>query len=129
MAHIAATETAKALDRLARMIERDERSMRRICEETKRLDVPERMHHSTLSNIFHLHDGRNMYLRQFFVLLKILNTTPLAFFAGGTRMAAVVDGLNHLPATDRQEIIQELIDQLARDPKNHRRIERIERSE
>jgi transcriptional regulator with XRE-family HTH domain len=110
MRSLAKKETATVIDRLRSLIESSDYSLRQLCQKTMYLEPPERIHHSTLSNILCHHPSRNLYLQQFLALLKLLKTTPEGFFMAPRWDAAllVVQAWEQLAPADRREILEQL---------------------
>lgn len=105
MNQIAEKEIHDIIDRLGALIRSGEDSLRQLCERTMLLDAPERIHHSTLSNILNHRPSRNLYLQQFLMLLKLLDTTPQQFFLGKDT-GLLAEAMDRLPKDDRQEVLE-----------------------
>lgn len=111
MPQIANDETAALIDRLHDLIKNAEPSLRELAESTHHLSPPERLHHSTLSNILNHRPDRNLYLQQLLVLLKLLRV-PLDEFVIGQRPAQVARAFSRLEPSEQRAIAASLADLL-----------------
>ena len=131
MTYLANKETKLILNRLNKLIKQSEDSMRIICGKTHSLDVPERIHHSTLSNILNFYEGKNLYLQQFLVLLKLLDSSPEEFFAGiNKKNRVILDAISTLDDPEIDIVINQLIKILENKPRTttiRKRLERLTR--
>ncbi len=96
-------EMKSVITRLAKLVKNHDESLGQLCERTMTLAAPERIHKTRLSPVLNQNKHFNLYLRQFLVLLKLLGTTPEAFFVG-TDQARLLKQLSRLPAAERREI-------------------------
>lgn len=100
-------ETLAVLERLRSMIRGSDRSLRGLCAQTAHLPAPERLYHSTLSNDLRGVPRYNLYLQQFLLLLRLLGTSPLAFFAGSEAGGWLAAAYHELGPSDRRRLLAE----------------------
>lgn len=117
--HIAGEATRVLLARLANEIRKAGFSLREVCAQTQDLDIPERIHHPTLSAIFRgaakKRDttNKNLYLQQFLALAKILGIPPEALLLGDIGSATVARAWLALDAPARRRINKRIQAELA----------------
>ncbi len=110
---IAEKEYRLATKRLKAMIVDSEYSLRGLCEKTQKLGPHERIYHSNMSEIFR-HTGKyNLSLQQFIMILKLLGTTPEAFFAGSREASTIADAFEKLDAKGKRAIAKSMATKLA----------------
>jgi len=119
MPNLAEKQTHLILNRLNKLIRDCDDSLRGICLKTQSLDIPERIYHSTLSNIFHFEEGKNLYLQQFLVLLKLVDSSPEQFFLGetSTKTKTISDAISTLDDKEVDIVINQVINILEKKPR------------
>lgn len=78
--HIAQQDLHALLRRLRGVIADRQISLRELCRQTQRLDPPERVHHSALSDMLAGRPGRRLDMQKFLALLRLLGTSPAQLF-------------------------------------------------
>jgi len=114
MKHMALRETRELLRRLERDIRASGTSLRQLSELTQDLDIPERLYHSTLSNIFRGRPGKNLYLQQWILLLKLIGSSPTEALIG-REGAALVKMFNMLSPRGKRALLAAARDQINSD--------------
>lgn len=113
MAKLADRETIAILNKLKHAIEDGGFSLRRVAQASERLDPPERIHHSNLSEIFHRKNHRDLYLQAFLAICKLIGRDPIAVMLDDDA-AALARATERLSKNGRTELLraaQSLLDQ------------------
>ncbi len=124
MKHIALKETRELLRRLERDIQASGTSLRQLSERTQDLDIPERLYHSTLSNIFRGRPGKNLYLQQWILLLKLIGSSPSEALVG-REGAALAETFNMLPPRGKRALLAAARDQVSGVPGGDRQARQL----
>ncbi len=106
--YLAEKDLRSALDNMQVALRASGLSLRRLCQMTVPYDIPERIHHPTLSKIFHGEPDRNLYLQQFLSLSKLMGATPEGVLLGSESAASVARAFMAFDTISRAKILRVL---------------------
>jgi hypothetical protein len=111
MAQLAQKDMAAILARLKTAITESGLSLRALSQASERLDPPERLHHSNLSEILRGIEGRDLYLQTFLAVCMLISRDPASIMFD-EESAALMRSMARLSHAGRMTLLRQCLELL-----------------